>query len=92
MSSNFKQNKEFYTHMLILQQEALISFFVSAYGLPESKEDSTDEVKKIIDEVNATFKQCALLSKQLKIDKIKKKYYGDTTFEVNVAEEKSNGE
>lgn len=91
MSSKFKQSKEFYTHMLLLQQEAIISFYVSLYGLPELKDDMDSNAKEIVDEVNATFNQCALLSKQLGIDKIKKKYYGDTTFEVDVAEENSNG-
>ena len=87
MASNFKQNKEFYTHMLLLQQEALISFFVSSYGLPEAKEDSSDEVKQIIDEVNATFKQCAMLSNQLGMDKIRKKYYGANSEETVVENE-----
>jgi hypothetical protein len=75
LSKANKEVQEFSKNMLLLQQEELISFFISVYGLPEKTDEMNDDLKETIDDVHALFNQCALLSGQLNLKKMKEQYF-----------------
>ena len=49
MSKANKEVQEFSKNMLLLQQEELISFFISVYGLPEKTDEMNNDLKETID-------------------------------------------